>query len=316
MKIVVTGALGHIGSRLIRELPGSFPGAEIPLIDNLLTQRYCSLFGLNQAGGRYRFIEADVLKVPLAPIIAGASAVVHLAAITDAASTFDKKELVEEVNHRGAEIVARACVAAGVPLLALSTTSVYGSQADLVDETCAESELQPQSPYAESKLKMEKMLAGLRQREGLRFVVCRFGTIFGVSPGMRFHTAVNKFIWQACLGQPISVWRTALHQQRPYLDLGDACRAIAHILRQDLFDGGTYNVLTLNATVNDIVEAIRVRRPDLQVQLVDSPIMNQLSYKVSGDKFRRTGFACTGDLAAAVRETIDWLDLTPAGGKK
>ena len=46
MKIVVTGALGHIGSRLIRELPTMFPEAEIVLIDNLSTQRYCSLFNL------------------------------------------------------------------------------------------------------------------------------------------------------------------------------------------------------------------------------------------------------------------------------
>ena len=46
MKIAVTGALGHIGSRLIRELPAMFPEAQIVLIDDLSTQRYCSLFNL------------------------------------------------------------------------------------------------------------------------------------------------------------------------------------------------------------------------------------------------------------------------------
>ncbi|MCP4185049.1 MAG: SDR family NAD-dependent epimerase/dehydratase, partial [Hyphomicrobiales bacterium] len=46
MKIVVTGALGHIGSRLARQIPATFPGAEIVLIDNMATQRYCSLFNL------------------------------------------------------------------------------------------------------------------------------------------------------------------------------------------------------------------------------------------------------------------------------
>ena len=55
MKIVVTGALGHIGSRLIRELPARFPDAKIVMLDNLLTQRYCSLFNL-PATGQYRFL--------------------------------------------------------------------------------------------------------------------------------------------------------------------------------------------------------------------------------------------------------------------
>ena len=36
-KIVVTGALGHIGSRLIRALPERFPGVEIIMLDNMAT---------------------------------------------------------------------------------------------------------------------------------------------------------------------------------------------------------------------------------------------------------------------------------------
>ena len=46
MKIIVTGALGHIGSCLIRDLPFSFPGSEIAMVDNMMAQHYCSLFNL------------------------------------------------------------------------------------------------------------------------------------------------------------------------------------------------------------------------------------------------------------------------------
>ena len=46
MKIVVTGAIGHIGSYLIRDLSVQFPGAEIVMIDSMLTQRFPSLFNL------------------------------------------------------------------------------------------------------------------------------------------------------------------------------------------------------------------------------------------------------------------------------
>jgi nucleoside-diphosphate-sugar epimerase len=45
MNLMITGALGHIGSRLIHELPtGMFQN--VFLLDNLSTQRYPSLFNL------------------------------------------------------------------------------------------------------------------------------------------------------------------------------------------------------------------------------------------------------------------------------
>jgi len=78
MKIVITGALGHIGSRLIRQLPDLVPSADMVLVDNLSAQRYCSLFHLPDQG-RYRFLEEDILKADLAGIFAGAGAVLHLA---------------------------------------------------------------------------------------------------------------------------------------------------------------------------------------------------------------------------------------------
>src|ERR1044071_5919245 len=159
-KMVVTGALGHIGSRLIRELPHSFPDAEILLLDDLSTQRYCSLFDL-PGSAKFEFIEADILKTDLVPFFTGARAVIHLAAITNAAGSFEIAEQVEMVNFKGTERVAQACVNAQAPLMFLSTTSVYGTQSNVVDEACPIADLQPQSPYAESKLKSEKLLQKL-----------------------------------------------------------------------------------------------------------------------------------------------------------
>jgi nucleoside-diphosphate-sugar epimerase len=306
MKIIVTGALGHIGSRLIRELPVAFPGCEIVMIDDLSTQRYTSLFDL-PGGARFRFLQHGVQQMDLGPMLAGADALVHLAAITDAAGSFDKAEQVEQVNFAGTIRVAEQCASGGVPFLFLSTTSVYGTQSDVVDEDCAESDLQPQSPYATSKLQAERALTELGRTKGLRFITCRFGTIFGVSPGMRFHTAVNKFIWQACQGIPITVWRSALDQRRPYLDLEDGVRAINFIIERGLFDNRVYNVLTINATVRDIVDAIRLHVPELEAEFVDVRIMNQLSYTVRADRFRDTGFAFEGDLQRAVADTVRLL---------
>jgi len=307
MKIVVTGALGHIGSKVIREIPLVFPRAEIIIIDNLLTQRYCSLFNL-PANGVYRFIEADLLEMDLKPAVEGADVVLHLAAITNAEASIKNREIVEHVNYNATVKVAEACSDLKIPMIHLSSTSVYGTQKDLVDEECSPEELKPQSPYAETKLKEESFLQGLGNAHRLNFVICRFGTICGISPGMRFHTAVNKFVWQACTGQPISVWKTAMNQKRPYLNLDEAVRAIFLIINQKLFDRRIYNVLTANATVGEIIAVIQKYIPDLRVQLVDSPIMNQLSYEVSDRRFRSLGFKSQRSLDKSIKDTIDLLN--------
>ena len=311
MRIVITGALGHIGSRVIREMPSDFPGAEIVMLDNLLTQRYCSLFNL-PAEGEYRFIQTDVLNTDLDAIFERADVVLHLAAITDAPGSFENREQVENVNYNATVKVAEACRNIKCPIIYISSTSVYGTQREIVDEDCSPEEFQPQSPYAETKLREEKFLQALGSSGKLRFIICRFGTICGTSPGMRFHTAVNKFCWQAVMGQSITVWRTAFHQKRPYLVLDDAVKALKFIIKNDLFDRRIYNVLTENLTVSSIIQSIKQRVPQLNIQYVDTEIMNQLSYEVSNLRFKKQGCEFAGSVEKSIDETIELLNK--AGG--
>lgn len=305
-RILITGALGHIGSKFIHNIkPGDFE--EVILIDNLSTQRYPSLFNLPQ-GVNFNFIESDICTADLNKYFKDIDVVVHLAAIADAATSVDRKNLVEEVNFFGTERVAKACIRNKCKLFFPSTTSVYGTQGAIVDESCSVDELKPQSPYADSKLRAEQLLMKLGQEEHLKVVICRFGTIFGISIGMRFHTAVNKFVWQACLGQPITVWRTAMNQKRPYLDLGDAVRAMTFIIRENIFSGEIYNVVTLTTTVSDIISMIKEYIPTLKVKCVDVEIMNQLSYNVSNERFRALGFEFRGDIHKGIHDTIHLLN--------
>ena len=306
MKIIITGAIGHIGSYIIRDLGVFFPNSNIVMIDNLMTQRFPSLFNLPH-NVKYQFIEGDVREMDLGPLFNGADVVIHLAAITDAAGSIDRAEEVEANNFQSTFKVSKACLESNASLIALSSTSVYGTQNDQVDENCSESELQPQSPYAHTKLREEKLVRDLSVNEGLRAIHCRLGTIFGASPGMRFHTAVNKFCWQAAMNQPITVWSTAFDQKRPYLDLHDASRAMEFIIKNNIFDGQIYNILTINATVREVVDTIKEFVPRLEVEFVENRIMNQLSYEVLSNRFESKGFVFSGNMRRGIKETIDLL---------
>ena len=306
MKIIVTGAIGHIGSYIIRDLGVFFPGSNIVMIDNMMTQRFPSLFNL-PSDVNYRFIEGDVNQMNLRSVFVNADVVIHLAAITDAAGSIDKAEELEANNFHSTHRVSEACIKTDTSLIAISSTSVYGTQNDKVDENCLESELQPQSPYATTKLKEEELISNLSKEKGLKSIHCRFGTIFGASPGMRFHTAVNKFCWQAVMNQPITVWSTAYDQKRPYLDLLDASRAIAFIIKNNIFDGRIYNILTSNCTVREVVDIIKEFVPNLEIEFVDNRIMNQLSYEVMCDRFKSKGFVFSGSMSRGIQDTIDLL---------
>ena len=103
MKIIVTGGLGHIGSHLIRKLPEVFQSSEIIIIDNLMTNRFCSLFDLPNKGN-YIFKQADIVKDSLDEYFDNADYVVHLAAITDAANSFNNASEVEKNNFKATMI--------------------------------------------------------------------------------------------------------------------------------------------------------------------------------------------------------------------
>ena len=305
MKILITGSNGHIGSYLIRFLIKKNKNISLILIDNFLTQRYHSIFNLPKIK-KIKFIEADVSKFNLKNIVKNIDFVIHLAAITNAQDSFANANKVHLNNYNCTKKIANECLRYNKKLIFISSTSVYGTQKKIVDEFCDKNDLLPQSPYALTKLKEEKYLTLLAKKK-LKVIIFRFGTIYGPSSGMRFHTAVNKFCWQASMDQPITVWKSAYDQYRPYLDLNDASRAILHSMNFLDFNGNIYNVLTNNLTVRHIVKIIKKEIPNLKIKKVEHKIMNQLSYEVSNKRFKSTGFKFNGSIEKSINKTIDLL---------
>jgi len=302
--ILITGGTGHIGSYLIRSLPVNFNKSKIIILDNMSTNRYCSLFNLPKEYD-YEFIENDLSKCDISTI-PKADVVIHLAAKTDAAQSSKFKNEFHSNNFESTKKIIEYSIKNQSKLIFASSTSVYGPQSNLVDEDCDASDLNPQSPYATVKLDEENLISKSFKNDSSRYLILRLGTIYGFAPGIRFHTAVNKFCLQASLGRPLTVWKTAYEQKRPYLGLNDLSNALSHIIKNNLIVNDVYNLVSYNLKVRDIVEILKLRLK-LSINYVDHEIMNQLSYVVSNKKFISTNFKFISNIENEIIETLDNL---------
>ena len=298
MNILITGGCGHIGSYLIRKLPLKY---KITVVDNLLTQRYCSLFDL---GRGIKFIEKDIDGLTKDDVV-GIDVVIHLAAITNAEGSFKNKEETENVNIVKTEKFIELCKKVRIPYFIFpSSTSVYGTATDVVYED-DDSVVNPQSPYAETKIGIENLL---KNQSDISYLILRFGTIFGQSIGMRFHTAINKFCYEVSLGKPLTIWKQNYEQVRPYLGLDDAVRSIIHFLNNSQCFNQTYNVISGNYKLSDVVKLIEKVTGKVELNMVDTPLLNQFTYDVSDDKARKTGFKPKDKLEVFIKKTLNMLD--------
>ena len=225
--------------------------------------------------------------------------------MTNAAGSFNKKSEMYRNNIDCMKNIINFCKKRKAKLIHISSTSVYGKQASIVDETCEKKFLKPQSPYADIKLIEEEMLK--KESKRIKYVTYRFGTISGVSTGMRFHTAVNKFCFNASIGEPIAVYKTALNQFRPYLSLKDAFKVFKFTINEDLFKNDIYNALSENCTVNQIIQKIKKFKKKIKVKFVYSEIMNQLSYHVDKNKLNKEGLNLKNKISDDIKDTINLL---------
>ena len=304
MNILITGCCGHIGSYLVDNIHKIKKIKKCFIVDNFNSTQINSLFN-SKKKNNLKFYNLDLTKKSSLSKFNKIDCVVHLASMTNAAGSFNKKNEMYKNNIECMKNIINFCKVKKSKLIHISSTSVYGKQAALVDETCEEKFLKPQSPYAEIKLIEERMLQ--KVSKNINYITYRFGTISGVSSGMRFHTAVNKFCLNASLDNDIAVYKTALNQYRPYLSLTDAFKVFKFTLEKDLFKNDIYNALSENCTVNQILQKIRKFKKNIKVKFVSSKIMNQLSYHVAKDKLDNEGLYLKNKIIYDIDDTMKLL---------
>ena len=301
MKLIITGACGHIGSFLAERIHLISKIKKTILIDNLVSNRHCSLFNLNKKNNLQFYIR-DLNNHKSLDDFKNINYIIHCASMTNAEKSFEKEKEMYRNNLNCLKTVINYCKKNKVKLIHLSSTSVYGKQAKIVDENCEKKYLKPQSPYAKIKLIEERMLK--KENKKLRYTTFRFGTIAGVSKGIRFHTAVNKFCFNASLNEKITVYKTALHQYRPYLSIRDAFQVFKFCIEKDFFKNDIYNALTGNFTVNQIINKIKKIKKNTKISLVKTKIMNQLSYHVDDSKIRKEGLKLKSKIDDDIKNTL------------
>ena len=91
MKIIITGACGHIGSYVSKNIYKIKKVKEIILIDNFSSQRYSSLFNLKKKLKTY-FFNIDVSKSNSLDIFKNIDLIIHCASLTNAENSFSNKK--------------------------------------------------------------------------------------------------------------------------------------------------------------------------------------------------------------------------------
>jgi len=173
--VIVTGGAGFIGSALVRALLADGAG-RVSVIDNLCSGKESNLAEVRD---RVDLHIADIRDyAAIAPLLKGAAAVFHLAAIPSVPRSITEPVLSHEVNIDGTFNVFRAAAEGGAGRVVYAASSSAYGDTEVLPKTEAMA-ASPKSPYALQKLVGEYYANVYAACFGLETVSLRFFNVFG-----------------------------------------------------------------------------------------------------------------------------------------
>lgn len=288
MKVLVTGGAGYLGSVLSRKLIDR--GYEVRVIDAL----WYGNEPIKELVGKKNFelIEGDIRNlVVTVKSLKDVDAVIHLASIVGMPASSIEPRTSEEINYLATKNIAELCQLHDInTYIFASTCSVYGSQPDVL--ITEKSRLDPLDYYAKQKYLSERATGWLNKAP----TILRFGTLFGLSPRMRFDLVINLFIAQALKEKQITVFGG--EQYRPFLHVSDAADALIFALEKNLT--GTYNAISENLTILQAAKRIS-QLTGCEIK-ISGDNMDKRNYKVSAEKLEQIGFKASKKIEDAINE--------------
>jgi nucleoside-diphosphate-sugar epimerase len=286
----------------LRDLP-EWIGSEdlkVRVLDNLQGGRPDALMDLPDTG-EYEFIEGDILDPSVQrAALRDVDVVVHLAAIVRTPLSFDDPNWVEQVNHWGTSHLLEACLNANVEdFVFASSAAVYGPGGPHSEDDVCE----PMGAYAQSKHEAGQAVRSAGRR-GLTASVLRLATAYGPAPVTRYEAVANRFALLAGTHRPLTIYGEGT-QKRPFIHVRDASRAICWALANRGATGGrTLNVMEQNASVMDLVAAVKHARSDVETHRTEQDVRTHLSFELEDQEIRSLGWSPSESLDDGLGELI------------
>ena len=299
-KIIITGALGYIGTELCKLYSGFSWKYEVIAIDNrFISERVNEL-----KRRKIKFIQADILNFEkIKPYIEKAEIVHHLAGITDVAyvkkdSDKVKDELTATVAIKGTENVLNS-MNPDAKIVFPSTHVVFEGLKEMRENIDENENTSAFLTYSTSKIENENQIIN----SGKKYAIFRLGSVYGFSTDtMRINIMPNLFSKIASQNGKIKLFGGGT-QLKSLVPLIDVARCFKFVEEKENFKDGIYNLTKENLTVKNVADLCKKINPKLEITLTDDEVPNK-GYSLSNKKLLDTGFEFVNNLEKCLEEMI------------
>ena len=225
LRILVTGATGFVGRRLIEVLTQTWPELEILAAVRSMPSK--PFLEESDSPSKVKYVTiGDIGPNTEWPILLGVDAVIHLAARTHVMkeSAPDPLAVYRQANAAATINLAQQAAAAGVKrFIFLSSIKVNGEETLLGEAFSEVSPSAPVDPYGISKLEAEEGLQKICSEHGafMEYVIIRAPLIYGPGVKANFHKLMglvathSDTLWGPLIPLPLG----GIHNQRSFLAL-------------------------------------------------------------------------------------------------
>lgn len=284
MKLLITGAAGYIGSRLVALLRSEHPEIKLVLFDNL-SRANSNVFFQNASATREsaHFISGDVLDIEtLRASASGVDVIIHLAAHVADRFGSAPAHVFDYVNHWGTANIARVALENAVEHVVYASSSAVYPELD--DPVSWQTTPSPPSHYGQSKWNGERQLQ--RLTGSIPVTTIRLGTVYGFAGCLRTDSIINKFAFNARWGVPLVLFGSG-RQKRSFIHLDDAANVLCALALRESPLTQVYDAVSQVASPLDVSELLRDVMPGVEMaftasQLHDTSLIVQTDARLSG----------------------------------